>query len=101
MPFSVKTGILRSISLREPLRKSPVKTTTLPFRSDREEALFVWFLQVGSISYREQLATLDPVSFEFTAYLRHTLVDHAEVGTDGTIMFTFRDGRSQTILLNK
>lgn len=42
--------------------------------------------------YKEQLATLDPASIEFTPYLWHTLVDHAEVGTDGTITFTFRDG---------
>ncbi|MHD0575535.1 recombinase family protein [Corynebacterium diphtheriae] len=51
--------------------------------------------------YKEQLATLDPASIEFTPYLWHTLVDHAEVGTDGTITFTFRDGRSQAISLNK
>lgn len=44
--------------------------------------------------YKEQLTTLDPASIEFTPYLWHTLVDHAEVGTDGTIMFTFRDGSS-------
>lgn len=51
--------------------------------------------------YKEQLAALDLASIEFTPYLWHTLVDHAEVGTDGTIMFTFRDGRSQAISLNK
>lgn len=38
---------------------------------------------------------------EFTPSLWHTLVDHAEIGTDGTITFTFRDGRSQAISLNK
>lgn len=41
--------------------------------------------------YKEQLATLDPASIEFTPYLWHTLTDHAEIGTDGTITFTFRD----------
>ena len=46
--------------------------------------------------YTEQLATLDSVSIEFTPYLWHTLVDHAEVGTDDTITFTFRDGAKQT-----
>lgn len=51
--------------------------------------------------YKEQLATLDPASIEFTPYLWHTLVDHAEVSVDGTITFTFRDGRSQAISLKK
>ncbi|MGV0376114.1 hypothetical protein ACUY2P_11180 [Corynebacterium hadale] len=51
--------------------------------------------------YKEQLATLDPVSIEFTLYLWHTLIDYAEVGTDGTIMFTFRDGSSRQQLIGK
>lgn len=51
--------------------------------------------------YKEQLATLDPASIEFTPYLWHTLVDHAEVNVDATITFTFRDGRSQAISLKK
>ena len=29
---------------------------------------------------------------EFTPYMWHTLVDYAEVSTDGTITFTFKDG---------
>lgn len=32
---------------------------------------------------------------EFTPYLWHTLVDHAEVAVDATITFTFRDGSSR------
>lgn len=51
--------------------------------------------------YKEQLATLDPASIEFTPYLWHALVDHAEVNVDATITFTFRDGRSQAISLKK
>lgn len=51
--------------------------------------------------YKEQLATLDSVSIEFTPYLWHTLLDHAEVGTDGAIMFTFRDGSSRQQLIGK
>jgi lambdaSa04 family prophage resolvase len=51
--------------------------------------------------YREELDKLDIDHIEFTPYLWHTLVDHAEIGTDGTITFTFRDGRSQEISLNK
>lgn len=51
--------------------------------------------------YKEQLATLDSVSIKFTPYLWHTLVDHAEVGTDGAIMFTFRDGSSRQQLIGK
>ena len=51
--------------------------------------------------YKEQLATLDPTSIEFTPYLWHTLVNHAEVNVDATITFTFRDGRSQAISLKK
>lgn len=51
--------------------------------------------------YKEQLATLDPASIEFTPYLWHTLVNHAEVNVDATITFTFRDGRSQAISLKK
>ncbi|GGG80543.1 hypothetical protein [Corynebacterium pelargi] len=43
----------------------------------------------------------DPSSIEFTPYLWHTLVDHAEVSVDSTIAFTFRDGRSQAIPLKK
>ncbi|SPT55636.1 hypothetical protein [Schaalia odontolytica] len=38
--------------------------------------------------YKEQLATLDPASIEFTPYLWHTLVDHAEVNVDATITFS-------------
>ena len=51
--------------------------------------------------YKEQLATLDPASIEFTPYLWHALVDHAEVSVDGTITFTFRDERSEAISLKK
>ncbi|UUO92643.1 DUF3450 domain-containing protein [Schaalia odontolytica] len=51
--------------------------------------------------YKKQLATLDPASIEFTPYLWHTLVNHAEVNVDATITFTFRDGRSQAISLKK
>jgi len=51
--------------------------------------------------YKEQLAILDPASIEFTPYLWHTLVDHAEVGTDDTITFTFRDGAKQTQHIGK
>ena len=51
--------------------------------------------------YREELDKLDADHIEFTPSLWHTLVDHAEIGTDGTITFTFRDGRSQAISLNK
>ncbi len=51
--------------------------------------------QAAYCYYKEQLATLDPASIEFTPYLWHTLVDHAEVGTDDTITFTFRDGSSR------
>ena len=46
--------------------------------------------------YKEQLTILDPTSIEFTPYLWHPLVGHAEVGTDDTITFTFRDGAKQT-----
>ena len=42
--------------------------------------------------YKEQFATLDPASIEFTPYLWHTLVDHADVGAYGIITFAFRDG---------
>ncbi|OFK29404.1 hypothetical protein HMPREF2822_03835 [Corynebacterium sp. HMSC062E11] len=51
--------------------------------------------------YKEQLATFDPVSIEFTPYLWHTLIDHAEVDTDGAIMFMFRDGISRQQLIGK
>ena len=51
--------------------------------------------------YKEQLAILDPASIEFTPYLWHILVDHAEVGTDDTITFTFRDGAKQTQHIGK
>lgn len=63
--------------------------------SDRENR------QAAYRYYKEQLATLDPASIEFTPYLWHTLVDHAEVSVDGTITFMFRDGRSQAISLKK
>ncbi|EFL94027.1 recombinase family protein [Mobiluncus curtisii] len=42
--------------------------------------------------YREELDKLDIDHIEFTPYLWHTLLDHAEMGTAGAIMFTFRDG---------
>ena len=51
--------------------------------------------------YKEQLASFDPASIEFTPYLWHTLVGHAEVGTDDTITFTFRDGAKQTQHIGK
>ena len=51
--------------------------------------------------YKEQLASLDPASIEFTPYLWHTLVGHAEVGADDTITFTFRDGAKQTQHIGK
>lgn len=51
--------------------------------------------------YKEQLAILDPASIAFTPYLWRTLVDHAEVGTDDTITFTFRDGAKQTQHIGK
>ena len=51
--------------------------------------------------YKEQLASLDPASIEFTPYLWHTLVDYAEVGTDDTITFTFCDGAKQTQHIGK
>lgn len=35
--------------------------------------------------YREELDKLDADQIEFTPSLWHTLVDHAEIGTDGTI----------------
>lgn len=47
--------------------------------------------------YKEQLATLDLASIEFTPYLWHTLVDHADI----TITFTFRDGSSRQQLIGK
>lgn len=40
--------------------------------------------------YKEQLATLDPTSIEFTPYLWHTLVDHATVIADGAIEIHFK-----------
>ena len=57
--------------------------------------------QAAYCYYKEQLAILDPASIEFTPYLWHTLVDHAEVGTDDTITFTFRDGAKQTQHIGK
>ena len=51
--------------------------------------------------YKEQLATLDLASIELTPYLWHTLVDHADITTDGTITFTFRDGSSRQQLIGK
>ena len=42
--------------------------------------------------YREELDKLDIDHIEFTPYLWHTLIDHAEVSVDTTITFTFRDG---------
>lgn len=57
--------------------------------------------QAAYCYYKEQLAILDPASIEFTPYLWHTLVDHAEVGTDDTIRFAFRDGAKQTQHIGK
>ena len=57
--------------------------------------------QAAYCYYKEQLAILDPASIEFTPYLWHILVDHAEVGTDDTITFTFRDGAKQTQHIGK
>lgn len=51
--------------------------------------------------YKEQIATLDPASIEFTPYLWHTFVDHADIATDGTISFTFWDGAKQTQPIGK
>lgn len=51
--------------------------------------------------YKEQVATLDPASIKFTPYLWHTLIDHADIATDGTISFTFRDGAKQTQPIGK
>lgn len=42
--------------------------------------------------YKLNVSELDAHAIEFTPYLWHTLTDHAEVDTDGTITFTFRDG---------
>lgn len=42
--------------------------------------------------YKTSVAELDPHHVEFTPYLWHTLIDHAEVAADGEIIFTFRDG---------
>lgn len=44
--------------------------------------------------YLEELDKLDTNHIEFTPYLWHTLVDHAEISIDATITFTFRDGSS-------
>lgn len=57
--------------------------------------------QAAYCYYKEQLAILDPACIEFSPYLWHTLVDHAEVGTDDTITFTFRDGAKQTQHIGK
>lgn len=43
-------------------------------------------------AYKLNVSELDAHAIEFTPYLWHTLTDHAEVDTDGTITFTFRDG---------
>lgn len=51
--------------------------------------------------YKEQVATLDPASIKFTPYLWHTLIDHADIATDGTISFTFRDDAKQTQPIGK
>lgn len=43
--------------------------------------------------YKKQLTQLGKeTEIEYSPFRWHTLVDHAEVGTDGTITFTFRDG---------
>ncbi len=47
--------------------------------------------------YKEEVTALDPTSIEFTPYLWHTLVDHAEVAVDGTITFTFRDQSAECV----
>ncbi|MDY3127464.1 MAG: recombinase family protein [Corynebacterium sp.] len=52
--------------------------------------------QAAYCHYQEELDKLDIDHIKFTPYLWHTLVDHAEVGTDSTITFTFRDGAKQT-----
>lgn len=51
--------------------------------------------------YREELDKLDADHIEFTPYLWHTLVDHAEVSVDATIIFTFRDGSSRQQMIGK
>lgn len=48
--------------------------------------------QAACHNYREELDKLNVDHIEFTPYLWHSLVDHAEVGKDGTLTFTFRDG---------
>ena len=42
--------------------------------------------------YKTSVADLDPSRIDFTPYLWHTLTDHAEVGVDGSISFTLRNG---------
>lgn len=47
--------------------------------------------------YQQQLAKLeDGIGVEYSPFRWHTLLDHAEVGTDGTIIFVFRDGSQQS-----
>ncbi|WP_190870460.1 hypothetical protein [Dermabacter vaginalis] len=55
--------------------------------------------QAAYCHYQEELDKLDIDHIEFTPYLWHTLVDHAEISVESTITFTFRDGRSQAITL--
>lgn len=41
--------------------------------------------------YKEKVAALNSANIEFTPYVWHILIDHAEVDKDGTPPFTFRD----------
>lgn len=57
--------------------------------------------QVAYRHYRKELDKLDIDHIEFTPYLWHILVDHAEVSVDTTIIFTFRDGSSRQQMIGK
>ena len=49
--------------------------------------------------HKQQLAKLGTeISIEYSPFRWHTLLDHAEVNTNRTIAYVFRDGR--TVALN-
>lgn len=98
MPASLKTSPNTSAASTNSPASTPRSWTSTPApgpdqRPGERQAAYCY--------YKEQLAILDPASIEFTPYLWHTLVDHAEVGTDDTITFTFRDGAKQTQHIGK
>lgn len=50
--------------------------------------------------YQQQLAKLgDDVGVEYSPFRWHTLLDHAEVLTDDTITYMFREGTRKTVQL--